>query len=519
MKPLKVSPSKLEVVSHCAASPLRSAPFPWEPSPEAERGSDLHKRIELLIDAGFSAFEDVTAGLPEADRDAIKTCWDVFQSLLPAGEHARLVEKKLDLSFLGIPNGGKPDLAFYDVASKTVAVVDWKFGGGPVPAPVENKQLIAYAIGLTKKLSLQGFEVHCWHLVVCQPDPRFGDSYKTATIEGGEFAGWAEKIKVWVEAALAPDPKATPGPWCGACYCEAKKHSACAEYANWSGVQAAEKEEVKQAEAAFAVAGFHEITVSAPVPAFPIVVLSQEAVARAADLKTQIFALEVKDQDSANQMGLLVQEATKFQGQVNKNRETVKRPVLDLGLAIDAAAKKGLDPLQEAKGEGNIRIANWKTKETNRREAIAREEEAKRREAEAKRQAEEDKRLKAEADELAAQERLKAAKNKKEREAALIAQAEAANKKKAAEEATAKLEVPVAEPVVAIPVAVMGSTFKKVPEFRIVDSDKIPRHLLVVNEALLLKTIEAQGWGKDGTACPSWIAVEWVDKARSKGGR
>lgn len=505
MKSLK--PSKLGLVAECAAAALRSEPFPFKPSPASERGKDLHERTAILIRAGEGVLDDVTSDLNEKDRDAVLTCLALFnKKVKPAGRFLIQVEHKLDLTALGMPNGGTPDVAVYDVGSRTVAVVDWKFGSGPVPDPFENKQLIAYLLAVVDDLAKAGYQVDRGYLVVVQPQEDADRSYRDHVVEASEFPWWRESIKKWIAAATAPNPPARPGPWCKNQYCEAGRNGACPEYSAWCGEKQAERQEVKTAEREYAVSGFNPIVVSAPVPSFPIVVLDAAAVARAQGLRDEMFAIEVVDQATADRMGALLSEATKFEGQIDANRLIVKRPVLELEKAIDDAAKLGLNALREGKGEAKMRINTWSENEKKRRDEDARiaREKAEKEAAQA--------RLKAEADAKAAAERLKKAKTEKDRKQALLDQAAALNRQ-------AEPPAPPPPPPV-VPVSVAGVKIVLEPQYAIDDMGQVPRDFLVLNEPAVVKSIKTFGWGKKGGApCPSWLRVEWVDRSRAKGSR
>jgi hypothetical protein len=504
MKSLK--PSKLGLVAECAAAAQRSEPFPFVPSPASERGKMLHAVVARIMRGGAEVFDEAAAGLSDMDRAAVKTCVDLFNlKVRPGGKFLIQIETKLDLEALGMHNGGTPDVAVYDMDSRTVAVVDWKFGSGPVSDPFENKQLIAYLLAVVDDLAKAGYVVDKGYLVVVQPQADPGKSYRDHVVEAGEFPGWRESIRQWIKAALAPKPPARPGPWCRSQFCDAGKNGACPEYDEWRGERQEAREATKTAEREYAVSGFNPIVVSAPVPQLPIVVLDAAAVARAQGLRDEMFALEVVDQATADRMGALLAESTKFEGQIDANRLIVKRPVIELERAIDDAAKLGLNALREGKGEGKMRIDAWIKGENKRREDAARVEREK-----AEKLAEQA-RLQAEADAKAAADRLKKAKTEAARKQALLDQADAL--KRQAEPPPAPPPAPV------IPAKAAGTNVVKEPQYAIPDPNQIPRDYLVLNEPALVKAIKAFGWGKNGTPCPSWLKVEWVDRSRAKGGR
>ena len=503
---VKVSPSKLHLISQCPGAALRCTPLPFVENIYASRGKDLHERIELLIQVGYDSFEEITANLDAKDRAAIQTCWDIYQSeILPRGPHIIFTEKKLDLSDLGFPNGGTPDLAVYDIDSGTLVVVDWKFGHGLVPDPQENKQLHAYALGLAKCKELKGKPINRVYLAIVQPANHLDESYRDAMIEWPEFVTCEKDIKKWVADSLVPNPRINPGPWCKSNFCKAGKQGKCPEFSKWANDGMIAKEEKKQAEVESAVLGFNPITVEGPTPAFPLVVLSEEAVARASDLQTRAFALKVTNQETADEAGRLLAEATKFETQVDKMRITVKRPVLDLEEAIDTAAKGALNPLRCAKGELKKSLDDWLREESKRRAAVAAEIEKKRRDDEDR------KRI---ADEAArkAQEKLDNATTEAAKKKALAAQEKA---RKEQEEANQAVFLPPL--VIEEPLKVAGASFTLEPDFTVLDTNAIPREYLVVDMALVKKAVKLYEWGKAGKPCPPWVNVTWSEKSKSSG--
>jgi len=423
-------------------------------SPASLRGKDLHERTALIIDAGVDQLDGICEGIPEEDKKAVQTCIEVAQMLMPKGKRIIFIEEKMDIRFLGSTTG-TPDLAFYDVASKTIAVIDWKFGRGPVPDPHDNKQLQAYVLALRNALKEMGHDVVQAYLVICQPSGTAKESYRDAQFSAEVFPAWEEQIKAGIAAAQKKDAPAIPGPHCKRSFCEAGKNGACPEFKAYSKEKSDDREDIAQKKAAFAVSGLSPVVVEAPAISFPLVVISEEAIAKAEEYRLQAEAA-VTDQISANSMGLLLNEITKFESVVEKNRETVKRPVLDLGRAIDDAAKQALIPLREAKAQAQKRLVDWKVEQDNNVEEA-------------------------------------------------IAQAE-------------KTGSPA--PAIVAPVVIAGVKTKKVPEFSVKAFALMPDEFKMTNEKVLKAAIETNQWGNGkGAVPPAWLEVKWVDRASSTGRR
>lgn len=481
---MKLSPSKLELISHCPAAPYRSEPFPFEDNAAAARGRDLHERVALGLKSGPEGYDAILDGLSDDDASAVRTCWEVADSLRPKGIHQRWFEEKLDLSFLGMPSGGTPDLVYFDGDSGTVCVVDWKFGKGPVPDPMENKQLIAYALGIAENKIKWLFKKA--YLVVCQPDPANGKPYRDALIEAEDFPDWEKKILEWINAAKVQKPVALPGPWCKRQYCDAAKHDACRECLEWAKNAKEEKEQEKEEKAIAAVSGFDPICVDG-VPG-PIVVIDSAAVEKAENLRENALKIAVTDQESANQAGICLSEITRFMGMVETSRKIVKAPVLDLGKKIDAEAGKALGPLADGMAGLKSRLNAWMAEQ----EAISRRE-----------RSEADRKLREaqEAQRKAEQEAMNA-KNDKDRQEAL----------KRAEVAKAEALTPIP---VSAPVKIDGVKSQKVPVFEVTDFSAMPDTYKLTNESLIKKAITTKAL----TGKEPWLKVEWVDQTSSTGRR
>ena len=370
----KVSPSKLELISKCPAAPRLCEPFPLVTTKYSERGNLLHKITSEFLNQKEDL--DDFDRLPEDDQKAVETCLEIAKKRQPAGKHETYIEHRMDCSMLGMGQGGKLDLGHYDYESGTVVVIDWKFGS----TVIDNmKQLAAY--GLALKEEIDPLPVNQLYLVAVQPASDKVE--ETLLIPKSEFAKWEYDIQNWVALAMNPKAKPLAGSWCTKCFCEAAKNpGACPAYDEMKGIQIEKKETQHKAEVSDAVSGFNPITVTAQMPALPLVVLDERTVAKAEDLKAKIQALVVVDQASADAMGLLLNESTTFERLVDENKGLVKRPFLDINKAIEEAAKKALIPLQEAKGEGKAKLNEWKSYEDSKNRAIEAEALKKRQEAE-----------------------------------------------------------------------------------------------------------------------------------------
>ncbi len=494
----KVSPSKLELISKCPAAPRLCEPFPFVTTKYSERGNHLHAIVANIIVGVDRPRINGYNELEEKDSQAIETCQKIAKKLQPAGKHETYIEHRMDCSMLGMGQGGKLDLGYYDYESGTVVVIDWKFGS----TVIDNmKQLAAY--GLALKEEIDPLPVNHLYLVAVQPASDKVE--QTLLIPKSEFAKWEYDIQNWVALAMNPKAKPLAGSWCTKCFCEAAKNpGACPDYEEMKGEKLEKKETQHKAEVSDAVSGFNPIVVTSELPSLPLVVLDQRTVAKAEDLKARIQALQVVDQASADAMGLLLNESTTFERLVDENKGLVKRPFLDINKAIEEAAKKALIPLGESKIEGKTRLNKWKADEDEKRRAIEREFQKKKQEAEeAERKAREEG--------LAAARRAQEATTKEARDKALEEAKQAALKRLVAEQASQ-----VAMPIIQAPKPIAGTKTNRVPKYTVKDFAAMPNDYKLENEKMLLTAIKTNKWG-DGKEAPAWLEVKWEDDISSNG--
>jgi hypothetical protein len=363
---------------------------------------------------------------------------------------------------------------------------------------------MAYALALTKFLKEKHkLKVLQAYLVISQPSGSVKESYRDALFPASVFPQWETQIQMAIVDASVIGATATPGPHCKRSFCEAGKHGVCPEFEKYKEGKDAEKTEMVQRQAAFATGGTMPVVVESPAISFPIVVISEEAIARANDLLDQAEKGLVLDQDTANQMGLLLNEITKFEGQIEVSKGVAKRPVIDLGKAIEEAAKQALVPLREAKTKAQERLTTWKASEDRKR--LQAEIEANRLKVQAESEANAA-RLKKEAAERQAREATTAEAREKARQEA----EKQANIQAAQQQAAKAVQVPVAAPI-----KIAGVKTKQVPEWEILDFSKMPDTYKAVDEKMLKTAIEA---GKVNEK-DDWIKITWVDKASSTGRR
>ena len=192
----------------------------------------------------------------------------------------------------------------------------------------------------------------------------------------------------------------------------------------------------------------------------PLVVLDPGVTKQVRDLSRKGRALEVSDLDSFKRADDVNLQMRTLRKQIEDHREAAKRPVLELGRAIDAAAREAMAPLDEASGLLSVRVLDFKRAQ----DKIRREAE----DAEHKRKADE-----AEAE-------------KKRRLAEIIGTP-------AGQPSAAPAEVPaVAQAPIFVPPPLKAASVHTVTRkaLRIVDIDKVPHSIQVGSATKVLWTLD-----------------------------
>ena len=520
MAKLKVSPSKLDLAALCPAAPRLCAPFPFTKTPASERGSDLHDRAALIMQTHGEARDAALDGLNEKDSADLDMAINVAKQLIPAGEHQQFVEEKLDLAFLGMGNGGTLDLAFFHQESGWLSVADYKFGVMPIDSPLTNRQLIAYALGMVRKLQAQAYAVTNVFLAVIQPASRIEESFQHGRMTLAELEAWEPQLIADVAAAMQADAAPAPGNHCKGKFCEAAKHpGACPVYDAFAQQRAEAKQEAKVEAAAQAVSGLVPIEVDG-LPG-PIVVISAEAIARAEDYCKQATAMTVVDQGTADRAGIFLNEVGKYESQIDTNVKQVTARADAFKKKVAEAVAPALSPLKAAKEALKARINTWKQQEEDRREAARQAALKAARQAEADRQAAEAAKVKAEQERKEAEEQAAKATSKAAKAQADLAVAEAARKAAEANAAELKAQLAtqqMAAPEPEAPVTVAGTAGGVEPDWTVTDFAGMPDAYKKEDTASLKAAIKSKGWGKKGKEKPpAWLTVEWVPVTKGRG--
>lgn len=203
----------------CPGSVRLSRGIPDQTSAYAEEGRLAHLLAELCLSNRIDTVdvnntEAASLGIDpetlEAMRPHVQTYLDYCRCFVNQWAPERVfIEARVDLN-PWIPGGfGTVDCGVIDPFSRTLHVIDLKYGAGVPVSAIENSQTRIYGLGLLLELQhLYAIDQVRLHIV----QPRL-DSNSSESLLVTELLNWGESIlKPGVRAALQPDAPLVPGP-------------------------------------------------------------------------------------------------------------------------------------------------------------------------------------------------------------------------------------------------------------------------------------------------------------------
>jgi hypothetical protein len=346
-----LSPSNLERALLCPASAREADKYPSTAGAAAERGQVMHSVLLPAVSIGDASMIDREIELGTINEDEakiVRTAFDAISKELKGLEPD--FEVAVDFAPWGLPKSGREgehqaDLVWIDDKGR-LNVLDFKSGKTKVPDPSVNSQLKAYALGIAVARKIEGGAV----LWISQP--LVSPGLIRGEVSGNALDTFGTELSALTDMIFAQTDELpfVPGPaqcqWCPARKdCQALKDSKAAGKAAKAKIE----QEVGTA-LAVAVKPGEAISIPAKIEG-PIVVLDAELVAKtAAILKRALGLTGPLTKESAERASVELKETTAFEKLVDKARLEAKRPAMDLGKAVDEAAKGVLKDLSLAKG-------------------------------------------------------------------------------------------------------------------------------------------------------------------------
>lgn len=199
----------------------------------ADEGTILHSFCESALRQNRDAYDFVGQERSHESKTLILTdelADDMQEGLdwIDQRPGKLFVETRVDLqAYLGKDQFGTLDVGI--AGRDEIVIFDWKWGYIPV-SPIENYQLMLYALGFYHQLAKRYTDAKTFRLVIWQPRAPGGGGEWTITLDKLERFG--RFIKRRAEMTRDPDAERTPGK-IQCAYCPGAKTLACKEYADW----------------------------------------------------------------------------------------------------------------------------------------------------------------------------------------------------------------------------------------------------------------------------------------------
>lgn len=195
----------------------------------ADEGTILHSFAEDCLTNNLDPYDLVgqqrsyngyTYELTEDDAKGIQEGLDVIDDI----PGKLFVERRVNLSAWMPDQFGTCDIAV--IGKRLITIADWKFGYLPV-SPVDNEQLMAYALGMWDNLAADITAADKFRLIIFQPRaPGGGGEWE---ISLNDLLAFGDRLTALSKAAVMPDaPRFAGEKQC--MYCPGAKTRTCPEY-------------------------------------------------------------------------------------------------------------------------------------------------------------------------------------------------------------------------------------------------------------------------------------------------
>lgn len=226
-----LSPSSAATWRHCVAYPTMARKYPGEESEEAKEGTAAHQVAWQTLQALPFSLDTVTDEMLEGADLLISYMFAI------APPESWNIEQPVVI-FDDLDCWGTPDAWAYNETTRTLHVVDYKFGHRFVEE-FENEQGVLYCKGLIDMIA-QNYGVYDQNLnvefTVVQPRCFYrGEPVRTWSFKASEIRGLVNALRAAAERALDVDPQATTNPGCR--YCPARHDCPALQKATYSDVE------------------------------------------------------------------------------------------------------------------------------------------------------------------------------------------------------------------------------------------------------------------------------------------
>jgi hypothetical protein len=234
----RLAPSAASRWWNCPGSVKATEGIETKSSFFADEGTAAHTLADLCLRTGHDADRflggcvDITTGevfdvcsdamkekdgvfeIDEEMAGAVQEYLDEVRSIVDTGADEFEIEQRLDMTAIHPDLSGTGDLVCYKPETCKLVVCDFKYGKGVLVSPVENKQLLTYAVGAVRRFRNCGLDAI--ELVVVQPRAQ-GQTIKRWTIGGLDLLEWEADLEDAAKRTDAPDAPFKAGEWCRFC--------------------------------------------------------------------------------------------------------------------------------------------------------------------------------------------------------------------------------------------------------------------------------------------------------------
>jgi hypothetical protein len=217
------SPSSSSIWINCPASVTKARGKKRLPTVYTTEGSAAHEVADMLIH-GLPAPDSVALDgtTVEVDDDMVEAVerYVVFIETLKAKADVFDTEVSVRLrAFGGEDIFGTADVISYREKTKTLDVVDLKYGKGVAVSAKGNSQLRIYALGAIRLLSDAGWdEIDKIRLTIIQPRTETDPGLNCEEITVDELVAWRDTVlNIATEKLSRNDPTENPGAHCRWC--------------------------------------------------------------------------------------------------------------------------------------------------------------------------------------------------------------------------------------------------------------------------------------------------------------
>jgi hypothetical protein len=208
----------------CPGSIRLSEGLPNRTSVFAQEGTRAHAVAELCLTKKVDAITfvgmTIEGGVVTEDMaDYVQIFVTYCQDVAPTAAYQYWVEKRFNLAALNppAPMFGTADFVAYDARSKTLHVVDLKYGQGVVVEVKDNPQLRYYALGAAISMPT-GTPIETVVITIVQPRAAHQDGpIRSETIDFLDLVGFAGELMEYARKTTLPNAPLAAGDHCKFC--------------------------------------------------------------------------------------------------------------------------------------------------------------------------------------------------------------------------------------------------------------------------------------------------------------